>query len=142
MQFADNITSRIHFISEGAIHIKKEMTKFLAYSVLVTGLLMWLSDASFITSWFAALLIASIGFLFGDIVVFRKTNNIIATVADFVFVFAVLWIFKELMFWNTTLTDILIISLVMAAFEYVFHIWIDHDNRELRKKQTYGTKES
>lgn len=100
---------------------KMFLIKLLGNGVIVVGLLMLLGDASFIGALGTALALSVIAYLLGDLFVLPKTNNMIATAVDAVLAFVMLWAISSNADWNHSMVDLLIITVVLGMFEYVFH---------------------
>ncbi|WP_054955557.1 DUF2512 family protein [Paenibacillus dakarensis] len=101
--------------------MKMFLVKMLGNGAIVVGLLMLLGDASFIGALGTALALTVIAYLLGDLVVLPKTNNMIATAVDAVLAFVLLWGVSSNADWNISMGDLLIITLALGVFEYIFH---------------------
>lgn len=101
--------------------MKMFLVKMLGNGAIIIGLLMLLGDATFIGALSTALTLTVISYLLGDLVVLPKTNNIIATAADAVIAFILLWGISSYSNWDHSIGDLLVITAVLGVFEYIFH---------------------
>jgi hypothetical protein len=115
--------------------MEKLIVKLLVHGVMITALLVALSDATIGAALMAALGIGIVAYLLGDLLILPKTNNIIATVSDAVLVFLMLWVIGETAGWTLSFGDMLIITLLAGVFEYFFHIWLLRDHDPVRKQR-------
>ncbi|UQZ33314.1 hypothetical protein C2I18_06920 [Paenibacillus sp. PK3_47] len=115
--------------------MEKLIVKLLVHGVMITALLVALSNATVGYALLAALGIGIVAYLLGDLVILPKTNNIIATVSDAVLVFLSLWVIREAAEWTLSFGDMLIITLLAGVFEYFFHIWLLRDHDPVRKQR-------
>ncbi|WP_334072802.1 MULTISPECIES: DUF2512 family protein [Paenibacillus] len=105
----------------------KILVKLLGNGVIVVAMLMVLSNASFIGSLLTALALSALAYLLGDLFVLPRTNNIVATLCDFVLAFAFIWAISANADWTLSMGEIFSIALVLGLFEYAFHIWLLKD---------------
>jgi uncharacterized protein YebE (UPF0316 family) len=102
----------------------KFILKWLLNGAIVTLLLMYYADVSFLNAFITASVLTIIAYVVGDQLILRATNNTIATLADFMLAFVLLWIAGESMNWEITLGEIFIISLLVAISEWMFHRFV------------------
>lgn len=102
----------------------KFILKWLLNGAIVTLLLMYYADVPFFTAAITATALTLIAYFVGDQFILRASNNAIATLADGLLAFMVLWIAAYQMDWNLSLGEILIISAILAIAEWVFHRYI------------------
>lgn len=112
----------------------KLLVKLLVHGVMITALLVSLTDASFIGAILTAVGIAIIAYLVGDLYILPRTSNMIATIADAGLVFVMLWIIGAAANWTIEFSEILLLAVLAGAFEYFFHSWIRGEHL-LNKKQ-------
>lgn len=96
-------------------------SKLLMNGVVLVLMLMWLSNATFWGSVFAAIGLVIIAYLIGDQLILRVTNNAVATVADACIAFFYLWLVARYADWTLSLGEILIIAIVVGVVEMIFH---------------------
>lgn len=102
----------------------KFILKWLVNGAVVSLMLMYYADVPFITSVITATALTIIAYFVGDQLILRATNNAVATFADAMLAFMVLWIAAYAMDWNLSLGEILIISVILAIAEWVIHRYI------------------
>jgi hypothetical protein len=93
------------------------------------------------TVFFLSAVLGVVAYLFGDLFVLSKTNNTVATLADFALAFVLIWFTLDAftdnpgsIFWGTVFS---VVGLTM--FEYFYHKYVA--NRVLNKHQTREAKE-
>ncbi|MBQ4900962.1 DUF2512 family protein [Paenibacillus sp. Marseille-P2973] len=105
----------------------KILVKLLGNGVIVVAMMMILSNASFIGSLLTAVALSALAYLFGDLFILPRTNNMIATLTDGVLAFAFIWAISANAAWTLSMGEILSTALVLGIFEYAFHIWLLRD---------------
>lgn len=104
----------------------KFVFKWLLNGVIVVTLLMMYADASFVNAAITATALTIIAYLIGDLWILRATNNTIATLADAVLAYVLLWAAAEAMNWPLSAGENLIITAILGIAEWVFHRYVLH----------------
>ncbi|MCP3775795.1 YndM family protein [Paenibacillus sp. MZ04-78.2] len=99
----------------------KFIVKLLLNGIVVVPLLMWFSEATLLQAVITALVLSIIAYLVGDQWILKVSNNTVATAADAVLSFAVLWMAARWMNWDLSFMEMIIISLVLGVVEVFFH---------------------
>ncbi|WP_217593606.1 DUF2512 family protein [Cohnella sp. GbtcB17] len=102
----------------------KFVLKWLLNGVIVTTLLMYYSNASFLGAATTATILTIIAYVLGDQIVLRSTNNMIATVSDGILAYLVLWIAAYAMKWTISPGEIFVIALITAVAEFFIHRYV------------------
>ncbi|MBT2641297.1 YndM family protein [Bacillus sp. ISL-41] len=106
-------------------HLRALAVKSLASLVLLYVILGLMYDMSFTNVFLISLVLGLASYVIGDLFLLPKTNNTIATLADFGLAFMIIWILGESLTYGESL---LIASLISAAgialFEYFFHKYV------------------
>jgi hypothetical protein len=102
----------------------KFILKWLINGAVVALLLIYYADVSFTAAAITATALTIIAYAIGDQIILRTTNNAVATFADGVLGFIILWIAAYSMNWDLTLGEILIISVILAIAEWIIHRYI------------------
>lgn len=106
-------------------HIRALAVKFLASLVLLYVILGLMYNMSFTNVFLISLVLGLASYVIGDLFLLPKTNNTIATLADFGLAFMIIWILGESLTYGESL---LLASLISAAgialFEYFFHKYV------------------
>ena len=103
--------------------MEKLIVKLLAHGILITVLIVLLSNAAAGGAIFTAIGIAVVSYVLGDLMILPRTSNMVATLMDALLVFVVLWFVASASNWTLSFGDILLITVFAAAFEYFFHLW-------------------
>ena len=111
------------------------VVKLIANAIVVIPLLIWFSEAGFVESLIAALVLAVLAYLVGDQLILRMSNNTVATISDAVLAFVYLWLVAEWMDWNLNLWEILVISVVLGIVEAIFHRYLGVRDKEDAKNE-------
>lgn len=101
--------------------MSKFVFKWLVNGAIVIALLMYYTEATLTEAALAATGLTVIAYLIGDQLILRKTNNTVATVADFCLAMAYLVVVADYLDWNLSMSEAFFISLMLAVFEFVFH---------------------
>lgn len=102
----------------------KFLMKWLLNGVIVVTLLMMYADVTFLTAAITATGLTIIAYILGDQLVLRATNNTIATLADAVLAFILLWIAAETLDWSLSVGEILVITAILGIAEWVLHRYV------------------
>jgi hypothetical protein len=102
----------------------KFVMKWILDGAVVALLLIYFADVSFIEAAITATALTIIAYGVGDQVILRSTNNTVATLADGVLGFFILWIAAYSMNWDINIGQILIIAVILAIAEWVVHRYI------------------
>lgn len=121
-------------------HIKAFAIKFISSLVLLYVILGMFYDMSFGNVFLITLILGAAAYILGDLLILSKTNNTIATVADFGLAFLLIWLIGE----SLTIGDSLIVPALLSAaglalFELFFHKYLANNvfvSREGRYNQT------
>lgn len=106
-------------------HIRALAVKFLASLVLLYIILGLMYDMSFTNVFLISLVLGLASYVIGDLFLLPKTNNTIATLADFGLAFMIIWILGESMtYGDSLLLPSLISAAGIALFEYFFHKYV------------------
>ncbi|KOR89103.1 DUF2512 family protein [Paenibacillus solani] len=106
----------------------KLLVKLLVHGVLITSLLVSLSNTPFTGALLTALGIGIVAYLVGDLFILPRTSNMFATIADAGLVFVMLWVIREVTNWTVDFPEILLLAIFAGCFEYLFHMWLRGEN--------------
>lgn len=113
----------------------KLLAKLAVHGIMITSLLVLLSDASLVGALFTALGIWITAYAIGDLLILPSMGNKVATLADAGLVFLMLWLIGGAAGWTLSFTDMLMITVLAAIFEYFFHIWLLRDDGSVKKQR-------
>jgi hypothetical protein len=102
----------------------KFIMKWIIDGAVVVLLLIYFGNVSFFEAAITATALTIIAYGVGDQVILRSTNNAVATIADGVLGFFILWIAAYSMNWDINIGQILIIAVILAIAEWVVHRYI------------------
>ncbi|WNF21078.1 YndM family protein [Mesobacillus jeotgali] len=106
-------------------HLRALALKFLASLVVLYVILGLMYNMSFTNVFLISLVLGLASYVIGDLFLLPKTNNTIATLADFGLAFMIIWILGEsLTYGESLLLASLISAAGIAVFEYFFHKYI------------------
>jgi hypothetical protein len=118
-------------------HIKPLAIKFISSLVLLSVILGLFFDMSFGNIFLITLVLSVVSYVIGDLFILRRTNNIIATLADLGLAFLVIRFMSDILA-NGDDGDMFTMSLIaaigVALFEYAFHKYVA--NRVLNENQS------
>lgn len=109
--------------------VQTKPVKAMAIKTLVLVLLSWVtlslfSDAPHEQSIITGVLISVAIYVLGDLIVLRKIGNVMATIADMGGAFLISWLYLNAMTDSDFLVESLILSVLVAVFEWFFHEWL------------------
>lgn len=109
----------------------KFLLKWLVNGAVVVSLLLYYSDASFWGAIIAATALTVIAYLLGDQLILRMTNNIVATVADFLLAAIFLGALSYILDWQLSMGETLLIAFMVGIAEWVLHRFVFHEELRL-----------
>jgi uncharacterized BrkB/YihY/UPF0761 family membrane protein len=121
-------------------HVKALAIKFVSSLVLLSLILGLLFDMAFSNIFLITLVLGVAAYLIGDLMILPRTNNTVATIADFGLAFLIIWFMSEnLTYGDNHFSMSLIAALGVAIFEYMFHKYVANNvikNQGGQKQQT------
>lgn len=106
-------------------HIKAFVLKFIACLALLYIILGVMYDMSFRNVFLITLVLGVIAYIVGDLLILPKTNNTIATIADAVLVFLIIWYMgSKLTYGGSMFTPSIISAIGIGLFEIFFHKYV------------------
>jgi Protein of unknown function (DUF2512) len=121
-------------------HMKNLAIKFISILAVLFIILGIFYDMSFGNVLSISVVLTLASYLIGDLLILRKTNNTMATIADFALAFLVIWLMGE----NLTYGDSLVMPALIAAagialFETFFHKYVSRQIDEANGNQSRST---
>ncbi|MGM8216373.1 YndM family protein [Bacillaceae bacterium W0354] len=128
-------------------HLKSIVVKFVACLALLYLILGIGYDFSFLTVFWFTVVLGTVSYIIGDLLILPRTNNTIATFSDFVLAFVLLYYLinaAQVEPFNV-FTAALITSIGVAVFEFFFHKYIEsntyeRDISDRRRRYEYQTE--
>jgi hypothetical protein len=121
-------------------HVKAFAIKFVSSLVLLSLILGLLFDMAFSNIFLITLVLGVAAYLIGDLMILPRTNNTVATIADFGLALLIIWFMSEnLTYGDNHFSMSLIAALGVAIFEYMFHKYVANNvikNQGGQKQQT------
>ncbi|WP_079509193.1 YndM family protein [Mesobacillus jeotgali] len=112
-------------------HLRAIAIKFIASLAVLYIILGGMYDMSFTNVFLISLVLGIASYVIGDLFLLPKTNNTIATLADFGLAFMIIWIVGEsLTYGESLLLPSLISAAGIAVFEYFFHKYVSSNVME------------
>ncbi|WP_219836605.1 DUF2512 family protein [Paenibacillus sp. R14(2021)] len=112
----------------------KFILKWLVNGVIVVSLLMYYADVSFWNAAITATALTLIAYFVGDQLILRSTNNMVATLADFVLAYLILWFAADQMDWDLNGGEILVIAVILGIAEWFIHRYVFQEELSVRAK--------
>lgn len=120
-------------------HVKAMAIKFVSCLVVLFIILGLIFDMSFGNVFLISLILGIAAYLIGDLMILPRTNNFIATIADFGLAFFIIWFMTETL---TTGANAVYPSFIAAVgvglFEFLFHRYMS--NQILEDKNNTGQR--
>jgi hypothetical protein len=106
-------------------HIKAIAIKFVSTLVLLYIVLGVLNGVAFRNVFLISLILGIAAYVIGDMMILPRTNNTMATLADFGLAFLVIWVMSEyLTYGESMLGEAFTAAIGVAIFEYLFHRYL------------------
>jgi hypothetical protein len=130
-------------------HVKALAIKFVSSLVLLSIILGLFFDMAFSNIFLITLVLGVAAYLIGDLLILPRTNNTVATIADFGLAFLIIWLMSEnLTYGDNHFSMSLIAALGVALFEYMFHKYVannvfpDKGGQQQSRQLQYQTEAS
>lgn len=112
-------------------HLRAFLIKFIVSLALMYIVLGLIYDVSFSNIFVITLVLGVASYSLGDMAILPRSNNFIATIADFGLAFLVIWLFGNIL-WilgdniggASIFSAALIASVGIAIFEFFFHMYV------------------
>ncbi|MFC4401731.1 YndM family protein [Gracilibacillus xinjiangensis] len=118
-------------------HIKLIAVKFLISLALLFVILGMGFDVSFGNVFLITLALGVISYVIGDLLILPRTNNMVATICDFILAYAVIYLMTDaLTVGDGVMQAAFISSLGVAVFEYFYHKYVA-SNLDTDRETTY-----
>ncbi|GAB2559131.1 YndM family protein [Gracilibacillus alcaliphilus] len=106
-------------------HVKALLIKFIASLVLLYIILGLMYELTFAEVLLLSAILGVAAYLIGDMLILSRTNNIVATIADFGLAWIIIyWFVDRMTFNNNVFTISIIAALVVSLFEIFFHRYL------------------
>jgi hypothetical protein len=106
-------------------HVRALAIKFISTLVLLYIILGVFNDVAFRNVFLISLVVSIAAYLIGDMFILPRTNNTIATLADFGLAFAIIWFMSEnLTYGDSMLGEAFTSALALGLFEFMFHRYL------------------
>jgi hypothetical protein len=115
--------------------INKFLLKLLMNGVVLIPLILFWTDAPFVSVALALFLLMVIAFAAGDELILPNSNNTIAVLSDVVLSFAYFWLASDFLDWGLSVGQIFIAAILVGVVEMLYHRVL-HIWDELRAKFT------
>lgn len=102
----------------------KFVLKWIVNGAIVGSLLMYYANVGFMMAAITATVLTLIAYFAGDQLILRYSNNAVATVADAVMAYAILWLASYSMNWDLSAGEILVITLILGIAEWFIHRYV------------------
>lgn len=132
-------------------HIRAIAIKFIATLVLLYIILDVFNGVAFRNVFLISLVVSVAAYLIGDMFILPRTNNTIATLADFALAFAIIWFMSaNLTYGAGMMGEAFASALALGVFELMFHRYLannilpdqDHGERRYQGNLQYQTEAS
>lgn len=111
-------------------HLKAMAIKFIATLALLYIILGLYYGFTFGNVFLITLILGVISYIVGDLGILPRTNNMVATIADFGLALAVVWIMISLLTESVTAFSMALITAIgVTIFEYFFHNYMANMNK-------------
>ncbi|WP_106406309.1 YndM family protein [Bacillus marinisedimentorum] len=115
-----------------ALGIKSVMTIAILY--LVLGVFYGISFGNILL---LTVILGSVAYFIGDLLIFPKTNNLVATLSDFGLTFLLIWLLAGMTIENALMAAV-VSSLALAAGEWFFHKYMEDKVLEEPDRHLYN----
>lgn len=110
-------------------YVNSLIIKFLMTFAILFVFLSMFNNVSVFHIFMLSLIITSLGFILGDLIILRFSENWLATITDFLLVVIAIRVYSSVFFMETlpSLSTVGLIALIVAAGEVFFHTYVDRN---------------
>lgn len=121
-------------------HLKALLLKLISSFVLLYIVFGIFTDMSVGRIFFTSLMVGVISYIIGDRLILPRSNNLVATIADFGLAFLIMWLLNrnEVLTWNLYEMT-LIAALGLTLFEYFFHNYLSRNTDKKDRQRNEKT---
>jgi hypothetical protein len=106
-------------------HVKALAIKFVSTLALLLIILGVFNDMAFRNVFLISLVLGVAAYIIGDLFILPRTNNTIATLADFGLAFVIIWsMSRALTYGDGMLGEAFTAALALGIFEFLFHRYL------------------
>ncbi|GAA4721899.1 DUF2512 family protein [Brevibacillus fulvus] len=113
--------------------MSKFLIKVLFNGIILVPFLIWFTEAGWLSSIVTSIGLSIIAYLIGDQLILRKTNNVVATIADAVLAAVYLWVVAAYMDWSLSFGELLFTVIVLGVVEFVFHRYLGVLDKDMKQ---------
>ncbi|MGM0881313.1 MAG: DUF2512 family protein [Bacillota bacterium] len=111
----------------------KLLLKWLVNGAIVVSSLMYYSTTTFVNAAIAATVLTIIAYFVGDQFLLRRTNNLIATVCDFLLAVVYLGALSYVFDWQLSWGEAFYIAFLVGVAEWVLHRFVFNEELSVVK---------
>lgn len=105
-------------------HLVAILIKFAAAAVIFEAYFLLVTDLDFGQALLIAGVITLVSYALGDILIMPRAGNIVATLADLVLAFFIVYLFKAMAFSAIGIADAIIVAILTGIEEWFFHRYL------------------
>jgi len=98
--------------------------KMILNAIVIVPLLMWFTEATFLSSLVAGVVLCVVAYILGDQIILRLGNNRVATITDAALTFVYFWLVADWMGWSLSIGELAILTVIVGAVEYFYHRYL------------------
>ncbi|MFP3846636.1 YndM family protein [Priestia filamentosa] len=102
-------------------HVKAFLFKFIISFILLYAILSGINGFSIGDVFWTTMILGGISYILGDLLILPRTNNTLATIADFALSFIIIWVMTSTLAYGDYLARTFTSALGMTIFEALFH---------------------
>ncbi|KYG32941.1 YndM family protein [Priestia endophytica] len=102
-------------------HVKAFLFKFIISFILLYAILSGINGFSIGDVFWTTMILGGISYILGDLLILPRTNNTLATIADFALSFIIIWIMTSTLAYDDYLARTFTSALGVTIFEALFH---------------------
>lgn len=119
--------------------------KLVLNGLIIIPFLYWFTDASLLGIVATAVILAVISYFIGDQFILRRSNNLIATIADGVLAYAYLWVVASTFNWTLSqrelITTVIALVIVEAIYHTMLHRFWDEPREQINDRERFNPKQ-
>lgn len=102
-------------------HVKAFLFKFIISFILLYAILSGINGFSIGDVFWTTIVSGGISYILGDLLILPRTNNTLATIADFALSFIIIWVMTSTLAYGDYLARTFTSALGVTIFEALFH---------------------
>lgn len=121
---------------KGVVTLIRFLVKVVMNGIILVPFLLWYTEATVLSGIVTSIVFSIIAYFIGDRLIFKASNNLVATVADAILAVVYLGVVSAFMNWSFTWGKLLFTAVVLGIVELLYHSFLKRFDSESELQKT------